>query len=154
MGDIVSKEMFDHLLDHMLDIHRKKLSIISPYTQDYDSYMGKLNFLNSYIRGIEIFLEGAAVESEKSELPFVILGSVVEVRQAETNKRSRIRITLPKETVMPDGYTAETHTCFSELGHAMLLKRVGDQVEAAPHIPKYLITKIISAHSAKAAQQV
>ena len=56
MGDIVSRKVFDHLLDHMLEIHRKKLNIISAYTHDYDSYVCKLNFLNSYIKGIEAFL--------------------------------------------------------------------------------------------------
>jgi hypothetical protein len=154
MGEIISREVFDYLLDHMLDIHRKKISIISPYTQDYDSYMTKLNFLNSYIRGIESFLESASVESGKNELPFVILGSIVEVRQTGTNKSFRIRIMLPKETALPDSGSDQIHTCFSDLGHAMLLKRVGDQIEAVPHIPNYLITNILADRSVKSGKRI
>ena len=80
-----------------------------------------------------------------NELPFVILGSIVEVLHPETNKRARIRISLPKESVLPDGENVEIHTCFSELGYAILLKRVGDQVETGSHVSKYLITKIVLA---------
>jgi len=147
MGDIVSRDMFDHLLDHMLEIHRKKLNIISAYTRDYDSYTSKLNFLNAYIKEIETYLETASVGNGRSELPFVILGSVVEVQKADTNERIKVRIVLPKEPTVPDGENAETHTCFSDFGGALLLKRVGDHVEAEPDTAKYHIIKIRHDHS-------
>ncbi len=147
MGDIVSRDVFNHLRDHMLDIHRKKLNIISAYTHDYDSYTSKLNFLNLYIREIESFLESASVCCERNELPFVILGSVVEAQKIDTQERIKVRVMLPKESKLPDCENVEVHTCFSDLGNALLLKRVGDQVE------KYCITQISHDRFGKLASQ-
>lgn len=141
MGNIISKDVFDHLLDHMLDIHRKKLGIISAYTLDYDSYTGKLNFLNAYIKGIEAYLETALAESETTDLPFVILGSNVQLRCVENKKHVQTKIILPSETASGENCT-EHHGCFSDWGHALLLKRTGDRVKLGHPSMEYIVERI------------
>jgi transcription elongation GreA/GreB family factor len=142
MGNIISKDVFDYLLDHMLDIHRKKMGIISAYSLDYDSYTSKLNFLNSYVREIEAFLETAMVQGEESDLPFVILGSVVYVSK-HTSEHAKIKIVLPKEQPGINEKDIEFHTCFSDIGHSMLLKRIGENVQVGHGGPWYLIEKVV-----------
>lgn len=142
MGSVISKDVFDYLLDHMLDIHHKKIGIISTYSLDYDSYTSKLSFINSYVRGIEAFLETARVESEENDLPFVVLGSIVYVSK-NNNERTKIKIVLPKEQPAIDEKDIEIYSCFSDIGSSMLLKRIGENVQIGHSGSRYLIEKII-----------
>jgi transcription elongation GreA/GreB family factor len=131
MNFTVSKYVFDFLLDHMLDIHRRKMNIVSPYTIDYDSYMSKLNCLNGYIRGIEAFLEDSKPADIKDEIPFVIIGSTVHLRAIGTDKRKIVKIILPKdESHREKG--VEAHHCFSEWGHELMLKKPHERVHIEP----------------------
>jgi|AGTN01.2.fsa_nt_gi hypothetical protein len=148
MGSIISKDVFEYLLDHMLDIHRKKIGIISGYSLDYDSYTNKLSFLNSYIKGIEAFLESALVEGDSRELPFVILGSIAYVRNNHNNERAKIKITLPKEQPGIDEKDVDTFTCFSDVGYAILLKHTGEHVQVGHS--GYTIEKVAKNTKAKA----
>ncbi len=148
MGNVISKDVFDHLLNHMLDIHRKKMGIVSAYTIDYDSYTGKLNFLNTYIKGIEAFLESAMAESEMTDLPFVILGSTVHLRHADSNKSVRKKIVLPSES-NAEG-ECEPHVCFSDWGHALLLKHAGERVAVGDPSEEYIIERITANIHSKA----
>ena len=141
MGNVISKDVFNHLLDHMLDIHRKKMGIVSAYTLDYDSYTGKLDFLNLYIKGIETYLESALAESEATDLPFVILGSNVQLRCISTNECISTKIILPSEQ-NGSGEQVNPHVCFSDWGHALLLKHAGERIKIGNPPSEYIIERI------------
>ena len=142
MGNIISKDVFNHLLDHMLDIHRKKMGIVSAYTLDYDSYTGKLDFLNLYIKGIETYLESALAESEATDLPFVILGSNVHLRCIGTDECIHTKIVLPSEQNSSGEQWVDPHVCFSDWGHALLLKRAGEHIKIGNPPSEYIIERI------------
>ena len=142
MGTHISKDVFDHLLNHMLDIHRKKINIISAYTLNYDSYTSKLKVLNSYIKGIEAFLETALTDSADSELPFVILNSIVCVRGIGKGEKAKIKIVLPKEQNEQAAKDVTVHSCFSDWGHALLLKKAGDHFKVGQDSAEYVAERI------------
>lgn len=126
----VSREIFDYLLDHMLDIHQRKINIVSPYSLDYDQYMSMLEFLNSYIRKIGDFLDVAVVDDDcKSALPFVVLGSLVYTEGMGLYERDTYSIVLPEETQdMSHNSAIKVYTCLSPVSHALLFKKAGDKV--------------------------
>ena len=142
MGNVISKDVFDHLLAHMLDIHRKKLGIVSAYTLDYDSYTCKLNFLNSYIKGIEAFLESALPQNETTDLPFVIMGSTVHLRRTNVNKCVSVKIVLPSEQTAKKEDGNEPYVCFSDWGHALLLKHAGERIMIGNPLTEYIVERI------------
>ena len=143
MGNVISKDVFNHILDHMLDIHRKKLGIVSAYTLDYDSYTDKLNFLNMYIKEIEAFLELARAESEATELPFVIMDSTVYLRRMDTNESKLMMIVLPSEQTASGERSVEPHGCFSDWGHELLLKHVGERIVIGNPSTEYTVERIV-----------
>jgi transcription elongation GreA/GreB family factor len=142
MGGYVSKGVFDYLQDHMLDIHRKKMSIISAYTLDYDSYTAKLNFMNSYIKGIEAFLENTVADGDDTEIPFAILGSTVCLRNEATRQRAYVKIVLPKDQASQNAEGVKVYACFSDWGHALLLKAPGERIKAGHASEEYVVEQI------------
>ena len=121
----VSKEVFDFLLDHMLDIHKRKMNIISPYVRCYDKYMKMLNFLNAYIRRIGDFLDTAVVTDENRPFPFVILGSRVMMQSDVFFQNTVYSINLPEEECAAN---VSCYDCLSPMAEALLFKGIGDKV--------------------------
>jgi transcription elongation GreA/GreB family factor len=136
--------LFDYLLNHMLEIHRKKLSIVSAYKLDYDLYTEKLGFINAYIRAIEAFLETCQYNGEISELPFVVLNSITRLRSVNTGESLLMKIVLPGENggESPEYPECVLHGCFSEWGHALLLKSAGERVCVGAPPETYVVENI------------
>lgn len=125
---IVSKRVFDYLLDHMLDIHKRKINIVSPYSSDYDAYTSMLEFLNTYIRKIGDFLDVAVVDDQSDHVPFVTMGSVVYTEGLGFSERSVFTVVLPEEVKAADATRIKACACLSPVSNALLFKTVGDRV--------------------------
>lgn len=141
----ISKPTFDHLLDHMLDIHKRKINIASPYSADYDAYMTVLNFLNTYIRYIGDFLDTAVVSEDDCAIPFVIIGSLVYAEGAGICDRAIYSVVLPEEAKNADtDAQTKIHACLSPVSDAFLFKKIGDRVvfEEDGQIRHYTIKRI------------
>ncbi len=129
----------------MLDIHNRKISIISPYAQDYETYMAMLDFLNAYIRRIEDFLDTASVTDDQSDIPFAVLGSTVYAEGCESPERSVYKIVLPEETQQATVSAESVHACLTPVSDALLFKKKGDRVtiKEQGRTKRYTIKKIV-----------
>lgn len=142
MSDNSTKSVFNYLLDHMLDIHRKKMRIVSAYSHDYDSYTQKLTFINSYIKSIEAFLDSSSKDPASTEIPFVILGSSVSVKRANTAEHFKVKIILPNEQTDAKTEGAAIYTCFSDWGYTLLLKKPGEHFFVGHANEEYIVEDI------------
>lgn len=125
---IISKKAFDYLLDHMLDIHKRKVSIIMPYAMEYDTYMSMLNFFNIYIRRIGDFLDDAIVEDVAYFAPFVTIGSLVCTEGLGLLDKVTYSILLPDDCNNPCSaqQSMQVLSCMSPAAKELLFKRNGD----------------------------
>ncbi|MFA5675077.1 MAG: hypothetical protein WDA65_00960 [Christensenellales bacterium] len=125
---IISKKAFDYLLDHMLDIHKRKVNIIMPYSMDYDKYMSMLNFFNSYIRRIGDFLDEAVVEDVACTAPFVTIGSFVYTEGLGLLDKAAYVILLPQDYKdrSENSQSPRFCNCVSPVAKELLFKCGGD----------------------------
>ncbi len=125
---VISKKAFDYLLTHMLDIHKRKVSIIMPYAFDYDTYMSMLNFFNEYVRRIGDFLDNAIVENVSFSAPFVTIGSLVYTEGCGLLDRETYNILLPEDCKKGFGTDQSVRICSCVMPAAkeLLFKHNGD----------------------------
>ena len=122
---VITKQAFDYLLSHLLDINKRKLNIISPYSIDYDKYTSMLNFLNAYIKRIGDFLDQAVVDNNGCDSPFVTIGSLIHTEGQGTYDRSVYKVVLPQE-VDDESNNVKLYCCTTPQSNALLFSRTGD----------------------------
>ncbi|MDD5016516.1 MAG: hypothetical protein PHO15_00275 [Eubacteriales bacterium] len=125
----VTKEIYSFLVQHILDMRDRKISIANNFSMDYEKYVNILSFLNSYIKSVEAFLEKVDIINGVHTPPFVIIGSVVEVLDMRQKKHSFIIMAPGKSSRYDqanDGY--ETLSCLSDAGRSLLLKKRGQEL--------------------------
>ena len=130
MCSVVTQDVFNYLLKHMLDIHDQKMSLVSSYSIEYDAYMKMLTTLKDYIKRIEKYLESAQIQSGSNHLPFVLFGSHVYLSNEKTGENLLCSIILPNDP----RYGKSLHNdvllidwC-AGAADALLYKSVGDSV--------------------------
>lgn len=140
----VSRDIFDMLVKHLVNIEEEKSRIIKDYyynPSDEREVFGKL--INSYIKGIEGFISSAQVdEAAESFCPFVIIGSIVELEDLQYNEVDRVQLVSPFESV--SNIDVECASFISPMGQALLLKKVNDRISVATPMGKshYLVKAI------------
>lgn len=131
MCSVVTQDVFNYLLKHMLDIHDQKMSLVSSYSIEYDAYMKMLITLKDYISRIEKYLECAQIQSGPNHLPFVLYGSHVYLSHDKTGENLLCSIVLPNDP----RYGKSLHNgislidCSSAAADALLYKGAGDTVD-------------------------
>lgn len=121
----ISKEYYNYLANHMMYVYHNKLKMIKGYSQDYNSYVERLEFLNGYIKTLEKMLDDAIMTTGEIQPPVVIIGST-----AVTGDTS-YRIVLPGggrlSSQRPDTKMLIAGTPEAD---ALLYKQVGESVTA------------------------
>ena len=79
METSLTKEIYNFLVLHIIEIRNKKISIANRYSAGYDKYTRALDFINTYIMRIENFLDKVMIADGSHIPPLVIIGSVVDV---------------------------------------------------------------------------
>ena len=130
MCSVVTQDVFNYLLKHMLDIHDQKMSLVSSYSIEYDAYMKMLTTLKDYINRIEKYLESAQIQNGSNHLPFVLFGSHVYLSHAKTGENFLCSIILPNDPRYGKSVHNDVHLidCSSTAADALLYKCVGDTV--------------------------
>lgn len=123
----MTKEIYNYLVMHILDMQKNKLSMISKYAMDYDKYTAALDLLNGYIKGIEHYLNNTSIMEGEHEAPFVIIGSTVVVREKSSGKVHSFTIVPPSRSHSPNS-DSKPVSCFCGFGSSLLLKKEGHQV--------------------------
>lgn len=125
----VTQNVFDFLLNHMMDLHKRKLNIVRIYSQDYEAYTTMLDFLNQYIKRMNDFLDRAEVADCSHGLPFVVLGSLVYTKDDLTGEEEVYRIDLPGETHYGENsdMAVMSYICPTPQSKALLFKKPGEK---------------------------
>jgi transcription elongation factor GreA len=129
---VISRSVFEMLVKHLVDVEDEKDRIIIEFypnfTKERDSFQ---KLISDYISGIESRIYnietnegGDAVESG---LPFVIIGSRVEVENLTYNEAEAFQIISPFTNESSINWDCASY--LSPLGKEMLLKSIGDEVK-------------------------
>lgn len=143
---VISRSVFEMLVKHLVDVEDEKDRIIAEFypnfTKERDSFQ---KLIGDYISGIEsrIYNIEAKETEETAEIgiPFIIIGSMVEVENLTYNEAEAFQIISPFTNESNINWDCASY--LSPLGKEMLLKNVGDEVKIDTPAGK-VIYKIIS----------
>lgn len=129
---MISRSVFEMLIKHLVDVEDEKDRIIIEFypnfTKERDSFQ---KLIGDYISGIESRIYN--IETKETEeametgLPFVIIGSKVEVENLTYNEAEAFQIISPFTNESSINWDCASY--LSPLGKEMLLKSIGDEVK-------------------------
>lgn len=122
----IKPQTYENLLRHLVAVEENRSQWVHDYFPQISPERKQVvNLLDLYVRQLEAFLENS-IRSEKSnnELPFVIMGSQVELINPETGKRQILEI-LP---LYEERIKSHHISILSPMGSALLLKSKGASV--------------------------
>ncbi|NPV28396.1 MAG: GreA/GreB family elongation factor [Firmicutes bacterium] len=125
-GFEVSKAFFENLVKHLVEVEEQKDKLLEEYFQEPSKERDELEkLIDNYIKHVESLLKKAhKSETASASLPFVTIGSEVEIQDLSTQEVHRFRLVAPFSTGVGGGDISY----ISPVGKALLLKRVGDEV--------------------------
>lgn len=126
----LSKNTFDGLINQLSHMKSHKNRIIDRYYSAPNSARVEFQqFLNKYINKIDNLINNSnKIKNGRASLPFVIIGSQVQVEDLELHKKFEFKL------VPPDNSNGKTKNAFdisflSPTGRSLLLKKVGDEID-------------------------
>lgn len=141
----VSKAVFETLVKHLVDVEDEAKhsfdEFISLPVAERKKYEG---FLQEYIKDLDNYIKNTVVdESVENSLPFVVVGSEVVIENLDNSRQRNLLIVSPLKEVS-QSRTVPKASCFSPLGHGLLLKKVGETIEvnAPAGVYRYRINSI------------
>lgn len=140
---------YQAVLGHLVDTEERKSEIANDFFYKQSSLRDDFNcFMDIYLKKLEELVEMVQVidksSSEKSEslnyLPFVIIGSTVEVESLDNQVSHRFKIISPYDV----SNSKIDLSYVSGLGKALMLKRQDDVIEARldKDVGKYRVKSI------------
>jgi len=137
---IISSATYNYLIQHLVNVEDEKINVINEFYPD--ETLEKIEFenlLDDYIAYIESFLKKASNNNQTGlQLPFITIGSIVEVLEVESGELSTIQVVSPffnKTTIDTD-----CASYLSPVGKALLLKKVNDKVKVLTPIGEFSYT--------------
>lgn len=136
-GTIISNSTNNYLVQHMVNIEDEKINVIDEYYPDETLEKKEFeNFISDYIAAIEAFLKKASNNSQTElQLPFVTIGSIVEIAEVDTGELSAIQIVSP--FFNDNTIDVDCASYLSPVGKALLLKKVNDKVRVSTPIGEF-----------------
>lgn len=121
----LTKGAYEKLIEGLVQVEEEKENLLNEFfPQDIKERNEVLQIMEKYIIHVNQFAKKIkVVESGTNELPFVIIGSEVNLQDLDYNEETKLRIVLPLQSM--DGDDA---SCLSPIGLSLLLKKVGDEV--------------------------
>ncbi|MBE3555360.1 MAG: GreA/GreB family elongation factor [Thermicanus sp.] len=141
-GFEVPKSIFEGLVKHLVELEKQKDELLEDFFPIPSKERDELEkLIDLYIKQVELLIQEARKsETAGSSLPFVTVGSEVELQDLSTLEVHRFRLVTP--------FSSDTEgddvSCISPVGKALLLKRVGDEVtvHAPAGVFRYKIVSI------------
>ncbi|MDD2586153.1 MAG: GreA/GreB family elongation factor [Syntrophomonadaceae bacterium] len=145
---IVSKFIFELLVKHLVDVeelvkngHDNFFNLPLAERKKYERIVAE------YIKELDNYIKNTTVsDTADNSFPFVIVGSEVVIEQLDNPKPRNLIIVSPFMELQPDK-KCQKASCFSPLGHGLLLKKPGDIVDinAPAGVYRYKINAVYSA---------
>ncbi len=139
-GAVISRATYEYLVQHLVNIEDEKTNVINEfYPEETFEKREFEKFIADYISTIESFLEKASDNSRTElHLPFVTIGSIVEIAEVDSGELSTVQIVSPFfDKNITD---VDCASYLSPVGKALLLKRVNDKVKVSTPIGEFNYT--------------
>lgn len=126
----LSKDTLQKLTEHLKDVQINKGRIIDEFFPEVTEERQKFETLMAlYISEVDNFIKTAQpADTKEDSLPFVIMGSEVEVLDKGNNRNFEFRVVAPFKSQRESHNTFDV-SCLSPVGKSLLLKKLGDTVE-------------------------
>lgn len=138
----VAKGLLEQVVKHLAEVDEDKYKFLEEYVFRSHHEQDRLrNFLDNYVAQIEHFLQNTGQSGPGvNSLPFVIIGSTVEVQDINSNQVLKLRVINPLR--VDAGF--DDVSCLSPVGKALLLKKAGDiiSIETPGGITTYKLLSI------------
>lgn len=138
----VTKEIHKFLQLHTLELQDHKISLANRYLTDYEKYMQVINYINYYTKTLEQYIDYFDISPGEHVPPFVIIGSIVAVRDALTQKQRMLIIIEPgaEPPATAEKVQYESISFLSDLGSSLLFKVVGQNFKIVEDGNEYIGT--------------
>lgn len=122
---VLTRGAYEKLLAGLVYIEEQRNNLLEEYFPEPTPQRRLITMLlDEYIPQVEQLTKDITVaETSDNSIPFVIMGSVVQLEDLETNQSTQFRITPPLENTEIDDASL-----LSPVGMSLLLKRVGESV--------------------------
>lgn len=132
MALVPAENVFERLLQNMVDMEDEKdKALVDYFPREPEKQAAWRQTLSEYIRRLEELLKNMRSQAEKAlespvNLPFVIVGSRVEVAEEGTEKKQWFRLIRPYKYLNSDEMEV---SYISPIGSALLMRHPGESVE-------------------------
>ncbi|WP_338818854.1 Transcription elongation factor GreA [Moorella thermoacetica] len=123
----LSQATFENLVKHLVEVEEGKSKLVEQYfpepSKERDDFV---KLIEDYIKQIDQLIRSVnKSQTAGGQVPFVTIGSEVEVQELDTQEVFTFRIVHPfHDSLMERGVSY-----ISPVGKSLLLKKVGDEVE-------------------------
>lgn len=125
---VLSRAVFETIVKHLVDIEEERVRIIEEYypslNKERDNFQ---KLINDYICKLEDYIPNIEIKEADKGIPFVIIGSVVELEDLRCNEIERLQIISPFTNKANTNLDCASY--LSPLGKEVLLKNIGDKLE-------------------------
>lgn len=123
----LTKDAFEYLVQHLVDIETSKSRVMTEYFQaptkerdEFESLIGK------YIKQMDRLIKRSeTMDNADNNLPFVTIGSEVEVQDLDSEERYKFRLVNPSEVSIGSGDVSY----LSPVGKSLLAGKAGSKVK-------------------------
>lgn len=121
----LTKNAFEKLIKEFTSIEEQKDSLINEYFPEPSIQRNDFKqLMKEYIHQVNNFIKNICISSSsKNTIPFVTIGSIVDLHDLEDDQSTKLRIVLPFQN--EENYDA---SCLSPFGKVLLLKKIDDKV--------------------------
>jgi len=126
-GNYDRSKIVDFLIEHLKKVESTRNHILKEFYEEHTEDRDNLeSIFQQYTSHIRSFMDSDIDITNSKQWPFVLIGSIVEVEDLDYNGIDKLKIVPPfyedKTTKL------ECASCLSPVGHALLLKKIGDKV--------------------------
>jgi transcription elongation factor GreA len=124
---VLSEPAFEYLVKHLVEIEEGKDKLLEEFFSRLSKEREEFEILlENYIKQVDGLIRKVKKSSKAgNELPFVTVGSEVEIQNLSDKETHKYRIIIPFQGSMGDGDISY----LSPVGKSLLLRRVGDVIE-------------------------
>lgn len=141
---IMSKKVFEHLQKHLEEFCEHQQKFLEDNVPVIPERKKVDELFKLYIKQLEDLLSNAqSVDSNDFKLPFVTIGSEVELENMQNSRSQKVRIMLPKQNSEGSSKFSRA-SCLSPMGYALFLRKAGEtiEVDAPAGICRYRIKSV------------
>jgi len=121
----LTKQTYDNLIAGLVQVEEEKENLLNEFFPgEIKDRKIMVEIIGEYISQVSQLANNTKVtETADNQLPFVLIGSEVDLQDLDYNEATKLRIMLPREDMDLDDAS-----CFSPIGTSLLLKKVGEEV--------------------------